>query len=201
MDLVLGGARSGKSAFAVREAGRDERVLFVATAEPGDEEMRRRIARHRRDRPAGWDTIEAPREPVEAVRAALDGHHAVLLDCVTLWVSNLLLDFGDGEDVDGGAPARILERVDALAGLAHGSPARWLIVSGEVGSGVVPATRRGRRFRDVLGWANQRLAAGADRVYRLTAGIPVELRALGGRPVDPGPPDAAAGRPDEETEG
>lgn len=174
--LVLGGARSGKSAFAqqlARERG-GASVLFVATAEAGDEEMRRRIANHRRERPAAWRTLEAPRGVAAALQAHYRGERAVLLDCLTLLVANLL-----GEVDHPLAPAaeeRVLAEIRTLLNVARALPAHVILVSNEVGLGLVPTTPLGRAYRDLLGLVNQRVAQAADEVYFLVAGIPMRVK-------------------------
>lgn len=187
MILVLGGARSGKSRYAVeraREAG--DRVLFCATAEPRDDDMRERIRRHRADRPIGWKLVEEPVSPAAALsREAPVSWDAVIVDCVTLLVSNLLLR--DGVRCrPGGAVAGIEERIEAeidgLAGVLAGGSWVAVVVSNEVGTGVVPASPLARRFRDALGTANQRLAGHADEVVLMVAGIPVSIGAGEGTP-------------------
>jgi adenosylcobinamide kinase/adenosylcobinamide-phosphate guanylyltransferase len=168
--LILGGARSGKSRHAVAVQPRGGRVVFIATARPGDDEMAARIARHRAERPGHWTTIEAPLELAEAVGEALTSADAVVVDCVTLWVANLMAR-GDSEDA-------IVKAADSLAALAGGrdhGPGLTL-VSNEVGEGVHPATAEGLRFRDILGRVNQRLAAACDRVALMVAGIPVAIK-------------------------
>ncbi len=181
--LVLGGARSGKSDYAQFLAGRlAERVLYVATATAGDDEMAERIARHRAERPPTWDTVEAPVDVAAAVRGALADHGAVLLDCLTMLASNVLLA---QEDDPAAAEARLLADLDALCGLCAERGAALVIVSNEVGMGVVPAYPLGRAYRDMLGRANQRLARRADRVLLLIAGIPVDVRALSRALPDP----------------
>mgnify|MGYP000855577224 FL=1 len=181
--LVLGGARSGKSDYAQLLAGRlAERVLYVATATAGDDEMAERIARHRAERPATWDTAEAPVDVAAATGEALADHGAVLLDCLTMLTSNVLLA---QEDDPAAAEARLLADLDALCDLCAGRDVALVIVSNEVGMGVVPAYPLGRAYRDMLGRANQRLARRADRVLLLIAGIPVDVRALSRALPDP----------------
>ena len=175
--LILGGARSGKSAYAERLA--DERqgaVLFVATATAGDEEMARRIAAHRASRPDTWRTLEAPQGVAAAVAASGDGAPTVVLDCVTLLVSNLLLahEAAGEEAIDRAIDAEI----DALLGLIAACAAAWIVVSNEVGMGLVPPYPLGRQYRDLLGRANARLAAAAERAYLLVAGLPLDLKKL-----------------------
>ena len=185
--FILGGARSGKSAFAERLARRGGRVLFVATAEARDQDMRRRIAAHRERRPAGWDTLEEPRDLVAALRPLLDRYDTFLLDCLTLWVSNLLLERQDHV----GAESRIQDSARELMDLVEETHATWILVSNEVGEGIVPSSTLGRAYRDALGRVNQVAASRADRVYLMTAGLALELKSLGARPhaqLDPDPP-------------
>ena len=190
--LILGGARSGKSAFAERlAAARAGEVLFVATATAGDEEMARRIAAHRAARPAGWRLLEAPAAVADRLAddGILAGVETVLLDCLTLLVSNLLLahEAAGEEEVT----RRVDAEIDGLLRRFDEGAASWLIVSNEVGLGLVPPYPLGRIFRDLLGRANQRLAARADRVYLMVAGLPLDIKALSsgsaGGPVRPGP--------------
>ena len=176
--LILGGARSGKSACAESIARQGERALFVATAQALDDDMRRRILIHRERRPVAWDTLEEPLDPVAAIPAALSGHDTLLLDCLTVWVSNLLLELGD----DGHVETEILARVSALLDLYEQTNSRWILVSNEVGLGVVPASVLGRSYRDLLGRVNQLVASRADKVYLMVAGLALELKSLGARP-------------------
>jgi adenosylcobinamide kinase/adenosylcobinamide-phosphate guanylyltransferase len=166
--FILGGARSGKSRFAVAGLPARGRVTFVATAEPGDADMAARIARHRAGRPGGWATVEAPRDLVPRLADALAAADAVVVDCLTLWVSNLLLS-GEQDEA-------ILKQAEALAALVAAPAADLRIVSNEVGLGVHPATAEGRRFRDTLGLVNQRVAASAHRVVLLVVGLPHLLK-------------------------
>jgi len=170
--LFTGGARSGKSARAEQYAADlGKHVNYIATAEAGDDEMRARIAQHQRRRPTGWTTVEAPLA-VAAELAKLDVGSVALLDCLSLLVSNLLLV----HDVEL-APAVDVE-IGALLATARERDLILVIVTNEVGMGIVPAYPLGRAYRDVLGRANQQVAAAADEVYLLVCGIPVELRAL-----------------------
>jgi adenosylcobinamide kinase/adenosylcobinamide-phosphate guanylyltransferase len=166
--LVLGGARSGKSRFAVTLAPAVGRVAFVATAEPGDAEMAARIARHRRERPRAWQTVEEPLALVARLDALAGTVEAVLVDCLTVWVANLLLR-GDADDA-------ILAAGDALAALIGKRHFEITLVSNEVGEGVHPPTEAGLRFRDLLGSLNQRVAAACDRVTLMVAGIPLAVK-------------------------
>jgi adenosylcobinamide kinase/adenosylcobinamide-phosphate guanylyltransferase len=178
--FILGGARSGKSAYAQELAKRAERergggVVFIATAEAGDEEMRARIERHRRDRPPSWDTVEAPMKVAVVVAEASAGQAAVIVDCLTLLMSNLLL--AGGEDVDAErATQRVLREVEELIEAAQATEADVIVVSNEVGMGVVPSTRLGRLFRDITGQAHQLLARAADEAYFMLAGLPQRLK-------------------------
>ena len=176
--LLLGGARAGKSAAAERLAQAGRRVLFIATAEALDEEMRRRIAAHRARRPGAWDTLEEPLDPVAAAGPILARYDTVVLDCLTLWVSNLLLRHPDAP----GAEAAILEAAETLLELIGRSTATWIVISNEVGLGVVPPSPLGRAYRDALGRVNQLVAAHANRVYLMVAGLALELNQLNARP-------------------
>jgi adenosylcobinamide kinase/adenosylcobinamide-phosphate guanylyltransferase len=164
--LVLGGARSGKSRHAVELAtGRGGRVAFLATARALDDDMAARIARHRAERPAGWTTLEEPEDVVAACRRAAAAHDLVVVDCVTVWVASLM-ERGDDD-------AAVLAAADALVKLIQERLVSMLLVSNEVGEGVHPPTGLGRRFRDLLGLTNQRLASAADRVTLMVAGLPL----------------------------
>jgi adenosylcobinamide kinase/adenosylcobinamide-phosphate guanylyltransferase len=189
--LVIGGARSGKSRYAeelARQFG--ERVLYVATAQAGDPEMEARIATHRQARPTSWHTLEVASGVGHAIRDALStrGADVVLLDCVTLLVSTVLLGDAwlsedDYEGVDEHAAEERVEReLDGLVAAYHGGGVSWIVVANEVGWGLVPPYPVGRVYRDLLGRANQRLAAEADRVYMMVAGLPVDIKALSGQP-------------------
>jgi adenosylcobinamide kinase / adenosylcobinamide-phosphate guanylyltransferase len=170
--LVTGGARAGKSAYALSLVPREGPVTFIATAQELDDEMRERIRRHRAERPRGWTTIEAPIELAAAIAAA-PSEAIVLVDCLTLWMSNLLLTEGrDGTDGSWSPDARIDELLEALA--ARSQPV--VVVTNEVGLGVVPATALGRVYRDALGRVNQRVASIAGRVVLMVAGLSVELK-------------------------
>lgn len=165
--LLLGGARSGKSRRAVALAPRRGRVVFVATAQRSDGEMRARIAAHRRERPRTWTTLEAARD-VAGRLAELPRGTTVILDCVTLMVGRLVAD----RAID----TAILDAVERLIAVVRRRRLRLIAVTNEVGSGVVPPTRMGRRFQDVLGAVNARLAQAATRVELLVAGIPVRVK-------------------------
>ena len=168
--LVLGGARAGKSMFALRlakeRAGEEGSVTFIATAQALDEEMAQRIARHREERPAHWSTIEEPYQIDEALIPALDSS-VVLIDCITLFVSNWLLRSEEHK----------LQAISEnfLANIRSQSKT-VICVSNEVGLGLVPETPLGRTFRDMLGRVNQQFAEAADEVYLLVAGLPLRLK-------------------------
>jgi adenosylcobinamide kinase/adenosylcobinamide-phosphate guanylyltransferase len=167
--LVLGGARSGKSRYAVEQAAQSgPRVAFLATARALDGDMAARIARHRADRPARFTTVEEPQEIVAACRRAATAHDLILVDCATVWVANLM-ERGDDD-------AAVLASADDLAKLQTERAVSLLIVSNEVGEGVHPPTELGRRFRDLLGFVNQRLAAAADRVTLMVAALPLTVK-------------------------
>lgn len=172
--LVLGGARSGKSTAAERMAGDGGRVLFIATAEALDEAMQRRIATHRRYRPDHWDTLEEPIHVSDALRRLVERYDTFVLDCLTLWVSNLLLADEQASD----AESTILETVNRLLDLIGAAGGRWILVSNEVGQGIVPASPLGRVYRDVLGRVNQLVASRADKAYLMVAGLALELKSL-----------------------
>jgi len=178
--FILGGARSGKSAYAQQLAKKVEKergggVVYIATAEAGDEEMRERIERHRRARPPGWETVEAPRGVAAVVARVGEGRAAVILDCLTLLMSNLLL--AEGEEANREETTRrVLREVEELIEAARAVEADVIVVSNEVGMGVVPPTPLGRLFQDIAGQANQLLAQAADEVYFLLAGLPQRLK-------------------------
>jgi adenosylcobinamide kinase/adenosylcobinamide-phosphate guanylyltransferase len=166
--LVLGGARSGKSAFAERlvtESGLDR--VCIATARRGDAEMRKRIAEHRARRGAGWRTVEEPERLEYAMVAEAVEGRAVLVDCLTLWLSNLM-HIGADTDLRGQALADAAQRVPGLV----------VFVSNEVGLGIVPEMPLGRTFRDAQGRLNQAVAAVANRVVFLAAGLPLYLKGV-----------------------
>jgi adenosylcobinamide kinase/adenosylcobinamide-phosphate guanylyltransferase len=175
LTLILGGARSGKSTYAQRLAGElGGRVLYVATAEPGDDEMAARIAAHRAERPAAWTTLEAPLQVGAAVRLAAPAE-VVVVDCVTLLANNVIVPLPEPVTA-AAAEAALLGEIDALLEAYRAAPAHWLVVSNEVGLGLVPPYALGRLYRDVLGRANQRLAAEADNVVFLVAGLPLVVK-------------------------
>lgn len=167
--LILGGARSGKSRLAQELAERHRPpLLYVATGEAGDPEMAARIARHREARGPAWETWEVPRELPEALARVGDGFGAVLVDCLTLWLSNLLLDNPPDSELEA---AR-----DRLLSAAAQVTCPLIFVSNEVGWGIVPDNTLARRFRDLAGRLHQRLAEKADLVVLAVAGLPLVLK-------------------------
>jgi adenosylcobinamide kinase/adenosylcobinamide-phosphate guanylyltransferase len=175
--LVGGGTRSGKSAFALSLARRlGERRLFLATAQPGDEEMRARILHHQQMRGTDFDTIEEPLDVPAVLRRGSD-YDVVVFDCLTLWLANLLLQ-------DQG-PEAVLPRLDELAAVLACRSLHVLVVTNEVGMGLVPETALGRAFRDLAGLAHQRLSGLADEVYFAVLGTILRIK--------PGPAFAGVG--------
>jgi adenosylcobinamide kinase/adenosylcobinamide-phosphate guanylyltransferase len=185
LTLILGGARSGKSDLAERLAAASGRpVLFVATMEPGDEETRARIAAHQAGRPPTWRTVEEPLEVASALRTHARSGDFAIIDCITLWVTNLMLArISDMDNIAPGEARSIIDEASAravkLAEWCVAFDGEVAVVSNEVGAGVVPAYPLGRVFRDAMGSANRALAARADRVYCLVAGLALELKSLG----------------------
>jgi len=172
-DLILGGARSGKSRHAQQRAetmgaAGGMACVFIATAEPSDAEMAARIARHQAERGAGWQTVEAPLALAETLQAEAAAGRVLLVDCLTVWLGNLL-----HYERDAAAAGDAL--LDALAGL----PGRQILVANETGLGLVPETPLGRAFRDLAGRLNQQLAARAARVDLIVAGLALPLKAEG----------------------
>lgn len=181
--LITGGARSGKSTFAEDLAKRlGRRVLYVATAAALDGEMRERIAEHRRLRPADWRTIEATSDVGPALAAGIADAEVVLIDCLAVLVSNLMMGESneiEEERLDEPVLERAMRReIAGILDVARSSPASFILVSNEVGLGLVPAYRSGRLFRDLLGRANQIVAAEADEVYLVVAGIAIDIKRI-----------------------
>jgi adenosylcobinamide kinase/adenosylcobinamide-phosphate guanylyltransferase len=168
LTLLTGGARSGKSARALALAGCAPRVLFVATGEALDDEMAARIAAHKTERPAAWDTLEAPRALTTALAPHTDHYDLIIIDCLTLWVSNLLLAHP--------TPIDPVAAVPPLLDVYARSRASWIVVTNEVGLGLVPDTPLGRTYRDLLGAVNRQVAAAADVVEFMVAGLPLTIK-------------------------
>lgn len=177
LTFVLGGARSGKSGFAqeLAEDAGGARVLFVATAEAKDEEMRRRVAQHRAQRPAAWRTLEVTQNVAGAIAAGVGDAAVVLVDCLSLLAANPLMAPG-ADPHDPELEERIMKEVEALVTLMATRNKEMIVVSNEVGMGLVPDNALGRAYRDVLGRANQTMAARADVVYLVVAGLPTRLK-------------------------
>ena len=185
LTFILGGARSGKSTLAEQLAARCSAqtggsVLYIATAQAGDEEMRARIQAHRRSRPSGWQTLEAPLSVAAALQDLQSSYDIVLLDCLTLLVSNLLMAHSDeqSESIHAGLQTAVEAEIDALLETIQHSQADWFVVSNEVGLGLVPPYPFGRAYRDLLGRVNQRFAACADAAYLMVAGLTLPLHHL-----------------------
>ena len=170
--LVLGGAQSGKSYYAQQLAAGFERVTFIATARVGDAEMRKKIARHRRERPETWRTVEAPLDLCTRIRAESQDAGVVLIDCLTVYVSNVMARTK--------RRPRDLEHfkhyIDEVCAAIQAASVSVIAVSNEVGSGVVPPYRSGRMFRDLLGQMNRKVAEVADTVVLMVAGLPVIVK-------------------------
>ena len=174
--LVLGGVRSGKSRWAQEFAAKNERVAYVATAQAHDAEMREKIRRHQVERPRHWNTVEEPLELARAIAEHGAAFDVLLVDCLTVFVANLL------EAAETDSPSMEL-RIESFLEALRAAPSSTVLVSNEVGSGVVPPYPSGRRFRDALGELNQRVAAIADNVVLLVAGLPLVLKGtIGARP-------------------
>ena len=175
MILIIGGARSGKSTLAEKTARRlgGNDVLYVATAEAHDEEMADRIHRHRLQRPDAWRTLEQSRNVASAIIENADDARVILLDCMTLLISNVVLN---AESQGLLVEEEVFQEVQSIIAASHESAATWIIVSNEVGLGLVPPYPLGRIYRDALGRTNQRIAEAADHVWFLVAGLPMVLK-------------------------
>lgn len=180
--FVTGGARSGKSSFVIGEASRcSGKKVVIATAEALDEEMRERIRNHRLQRGDEWETCEEPVHLVDILKRVRDSHDVIVIDCLTIWLSNLLVREGF-HDVDRQtAEESIATFIGALTEMKEDQrqapgARRLYIVSNEVGMGIVPENRLARQFRDLAGTLNQKVAAAADEVYLVTAGIPMAIK-------------------------
>ena len=169
--FVIGGCRSGKSrrALEIAENIPGDKRIFIATCVPRDDEMRQRVAQHRKERSRKWQTVEAPVHLARAIDEQSRQADVVLVDCLTLWISNLLLETADDH--------KILEQVTGLTQTLASVACPVVIVSNEVGTGIVPENQLSRRFRDLVGSANQAVAARVERVVWMVAGIAVEIKA------------------------
>ncbi len=169
MTFITGGCRSGKSRYALDYADRHfSKKIYLATCEALDEEMAQRIEHHKKLRGPEWRTIEEPIEIVDQIRRHRDGVEVILLDCLTLWLSNLLIKWDDD--------SRIIKETEKLIDTIKQSQTSFLIVSNEVGMGIVPADPLTRRFRDLSGMANQKMAEAAHTAILMVSGIPVFLK-------------------------
>ncbi len=168
--FITGGARSGKSAFAVRTAKdiNAGKAAFVATCVPEDDEMKRRVALHKKNRPSSWRTIEAGWDLLKGLRTIGPEIEVTIIDCLTLFISGLLMR--------GQKANEIKRQVKAVARFLSKAPYTTIMVSNEVGAGIVPDNRLSREFRDAAGIANQFIAKAADEVYFVVSGIPVKIK-------------------------
>ncbi len=181
LTLLIGGARSGKSTYAEKMAaahGGD--VLYIATAQALDPEMADRIEKHRQQRPESWHTLEIPQGVADALQERAPETNVILLDCLTMLVSNLVMTATDEdfEPDETRAAAIVDSEIETLLAAIEASPADWIIVTNEVGMGLVPPYPLGRVYRDLLGWANRKVAASADKIYLLIAGMLLPLHQL-----------------------
>jgi adenosylcobinamide kinase/adenosylcobinamide-phosphate guanylyltransferase len=174
--LITGGARSGKSRFAQEMALKSGKaVLFVATAEAGDEEMKQRIEAHRKVRPSTWQTLEATTHIGSRIMEHIGKAHTVIIDCITLLVNNVFQQHD--EEIDAADMEKeVMAEIEELVKCIDQVDASFIIVTNEVGLGLVPADKTSRLYRDLLGKANQMLAQRADEIYLMVAGIPVKVK-------------------------
>ena len=167
--FILGGARSGKSFYAVNLAKkRSRKALYLATAQAGDPEMRKKIKKHKISRPRYWKTVEEPLDLIGALKKCRDKYELVIIDCLTLYLSNLMHQ--------GLGPHSIIKLIKALAAYIATLNETVLLISNEVGLGIVPENKMARDFRDIAGLANQVMAKNADEVFFIQAGIPLRLK-------------------------
>ena len=174
--LITGGARSGKSRFALELAKKTgQPVLFVATAVAGDEEMKKRIENHRKERPADWRTLEVTTDIGTHIRQNIAKARVVIIDCIALLVNNVLGKH-DYEASEALSEQQVNDEIGKLVECLEATDATFIIVTNEVGLGIVPADKATRLYRDLLGRANQMLASCADEVYFMVAGLPVKMK-------------------------
>jgi len=167
--FVTGGCRSGKSRFALDWTNRHfSKKLYLATCEVLDEEMARRVEMHKKIRGPEWQTIEEPLDVVKKIKQYENEVEVILFDCITLWVSNLMMKCDDEQ--------KIMDQVERLLETVKRTPSSFILVSNEVGMGIVPADPLGRRFRDIAGWVNQKIAESVDTVVFMVSGIPIFLK-------------------------
>ena len=180
--FITGGARSGKSRFAESLCTGASDVLYIATAIGFDDEMRERITRHRAQRNPAWDTVECYRNFPGALDGWLPGHGTVILDCVTLMINNIMvvdsgIDWDNaGADVVEKIEGEIVGEISGFISMAHAFSGRSIIVSNELGLGLVPPTPLGRHYRDIAGKVNQMLASEAEEVFFMVSGLPVKIK-------------------------
>jgi adenosylcobinamide kinase/adenosylcobinamide-phosphate guanylyltransferase len=168
--FVTGGCRSGKSQYALQTAEKiaATRKIYIATCVPQDDEMQQRVARHQKERNPNWVTVEEPLHLPQVIVENSPGAHVILIDCLTLWASNLMLETHD--------EALLKNKMEQLVQALVQADCPVVVVSNEVGSGIVPENRLARQFRDLVGWLNQAVAACADKVIWMVAGIPVTVK-------------------------
>lgn len=178
LTFILGGARSGKSSHAQKLAGQSARqITFIATAQALDDEMFARIKKHREDRPPEWKTLEITQGIASLLQTNPTRTDIYLLDCITLLVNNVFMQFIENDLVDAEKAKTALEyEIDELLGYIRVHDEEWIVISNEVGLGLVPPYQMGRVYRDLLGWANQRFAREADEVLWMVAGIAVPIQ-------------------------
>ncbi len=180
MILVTGGARSGKSRHAEALIGNSPQVLYIATSQILDDEMAARIEHHRQGRPVHWRTVERWQQLDELINADINPQHAVLLECITTMVTNLLFEYGGDKDPDEwdymALELAINDEIQLLIAACLCCPAKVVVVTNEVGMGIVPENRLARHFRDIAGRVNQQLAAAADEVWLVVSGIGVKIK-------------------------
>ena len=181
LTLIIGGARSGKSTYAEKlAAARGAEILYIATAQALDPEMADRIEKHRQQRPDSWHTREIPHGVANALRENAYDADLILLDCLTMLVSNLVLTATNEKfEPNETRAAKIVDgEIEALLETIQANHADWIIVTNEVGMGLVPPYPLGRVYRDLLGWTNRKVAESADEVYFLVAGMVLPLHQL-----------------------
>jgi len=167
--LVIGGCRSGKSSHALNLANQIAgHKIFIATCTPHDKEMEERVLLHKKQRSRAWTTLEVPVHLSEEISKNSQKENVILVDCLTLWISNLMLENNDQENMDG--------HIRKLVRSLENAQCPIILVSNEVGTGIVPENRLARRFRDIAGFTNQKVAACADKVIWMVAGLPVGVK-------------------------
>jgi adenosylcobinamide kinase/adenosylcobinamide-phosphate guanylyltransferase len=168
--FVIGGCRSGKSNYAMQTAEEiaTEQKIYIATCVPQDDEMKRRVARHQKERSQNWVTVEAPLDLPGAILQNSRRANVILVDCLTLWMSNLLIETGDENKIE--------ETISQLTNALEKAKCPIILVSNEVGTGIVPENALARQFRDITGWLNQAVAKYANKVVWMVAGIPVTVK-------------------------